>query len=559
MADLLQIFTGNPLSTFVGKKIEAATKPELESEDWALNMEICDVINENDDDAKDAALAIKKRLQQIEQDRNFTVTNRTLTVLETCVSNCSHRFHILVMTKDFIQGLVKLIGPKNNPPIDLQERVLSLIERWADAFRSQPDLSGVVSVYTDLKAKGVTFPARDPNSHVPIQTPQRTVPSSSPPLQPAAAVSRSGRAQSGGGGMVAGPPPMQQPGGQVLLEGEGYNKISQDLVVVQSSIEMFEDIMRALESPANEGADWKLADELSITCRQMKDRIVDLIERIANEDLTIELLRLNDELNTVFTRYETLAKKRPAEQHPPTVGSREQQSASSARPTQPAVVAANPTATTTTTTAATAATTSTSTGSRDPVGSAKPKLSGVSSSTLNELSQIDFNAAAQGGDSSGTNSKLSSNEPSSNKKSPSTYMTTVDPFDTSSILTGSSDASNQKSVTDRMDDLNISGPTSTPAAGNKKAPVGTSSGQVPEEVAAVREQDFAEIENWLSTDSGRDLASISADMPSIEPISVPNSEFENFIASRALAGSTAPTTTGQQQPKSQQPKPEPSV
>ncbi|GBP79776.1 TOM1-like protein 2 [Eumeta japonica] len=35
---------------------------------------------------------------------------------------------------------VKLIGPKNDPPTVVQEKVLSLIQCWADAFQNQPDL-----------------------------------------------------------------------------------------------------------------------------------------------------------------------------------------------------------------------------------------------------------------------------------------------------------------------------------------------------------------------------------------------------------------------------------
>lgn len=44
-------------------------------------------------------------------------------ILETCVKNCGRRFHLLVTNKDFIQDLVKLIGPKNDPPAELQEKV----------------------------------------------------------------------------------------------------------------------------------------------------------------------------------------------------------------------------------------------------------------------------------------------------------------------------------------------------------------------------------------------------------------------------------------------------
>lgn len=44
-------------------------------------------------------------------------------MLETCVKNCGHRFHTLVTNKDFVQELIKLIGPKNDPPREVQEKV----------------------------------------------------------------------------------------------------------------------------------------------------------------------------------------------------------------------------------------------------------------------------------------------------------------------------------------------------------------------------------------------------------------------------------------------------
>lgn len=49
-------------------------------------------------------------------------------VLETCVKNCGKRFHAIVLSKDYASELVKCIGPKYEPPVILQERVLSLIQ-----------------------------------------------------------------------------------------------------------------------------------------------------------------------------------------------------------------------------------------------------------------------------------------------------------------------------------------------------------------------------------------------------------------------------------------------
>ena len=97
----------------------------------------------------------------------------TLTVLETCVKNCGKNFHVLVANKEFIQELVKLIGPKYDPPTAVQEKVLSLIQIWADTFATQPDLKGVVEVYQELRNKGIEFPNIDPDNSVPIYTPQK--------------------------------------------------------------------------------------------------------------------------------------------------------------------------------------------------------------------------------------------------------------------------------------------------------------------------------------------------------------------------------------------------
>ncbi|TNN04081.1 hypothetical protein fugu_001110 [Takifugu bimaculatus] len=168
----MEFLLGNPFSTPVGHCIERATDGSLQNEDWTLNMEICDIINETEDGPKDAIRAMKKRLNG---NRNYREVMLALTVLETCVKNCGHRFHALVTSRDFVDGvLVKIISPKNNPPRIVQDKVLALIQAWADAFRSSPDLTGVVQVYEELKRKGIEFPTSELETLSPIRTPQRT-------------------------------------------------------------------------------------------------------------------------------------------------------------------------------------------------------------------------------------------------------------------------------------------------------------------------------------------------------------------------------------------------
>ena len=50
---------------------------------------------------------------------------------------------------------------------------LCLLQAWADAFRSSPDLTGVVQVYEELKRKGIEFPMSELETLSPIHTPLR--------------------------------------------------------------------------------------------------------------------------------------------------------------------------------------------------------------------------------------------------------------------------------------------------------------------------------------------------------------------------------------------------
>lgn len=99
--------TVETLSIYKNTFPEQATDGTLASENWSLNMEICDMVNETEEGPKDAIKAIRKRLVQ-NAGKNYTVVMYTLTVLETCVKNCGKPFHILACSKDFIQELVRV-------------------------------------------------------------------------------------------------------------------------------------------------------------------------------------------------------------------------------------------------------------------------------------------------------------------------------------------------------------------------------------------------------------------------------------------------------------------
>ncbi|KAL1518094.1 hypothetical protein ABEB36_001769 [Hypothenemus hampei] len=302
MSFIQNALIGNPFSTPVGSRIEQATDTSLASENWALNMEICDIINETEDGPKDAIKAIKKRLSQ-NAGKNYTVIMYTLTILETCVKNCGKRFHILACSKDFVQELVKLLSPKNDPPTAVQEKVLSLIQCWASAFQSDQDLLGVNVVYKDLLSKGIEFPPTDLDSLAPIHTPKKSV-STTPE-----SVSTS-RPSNSSSPIPAAVPHLESPSGAVPLTPEQRAKLQSELDVVQSNMNVLNEMLSEIRPGHEERDELELLQELAGVCHNMQQRLIELIARITNDTLTEELLRINDDMNNLFLRYSRWEKNR---------------------------------------------------------------------------------------------------------------------------------------------------------------------------------------------------------------------------------------------------------
>ncbi|KAI4883902.1 hypothetical protein NFI96_020544 [Prochilodus magdalenae] len=275
-----------------------ATSAALQAEDWGINMEICDIINETDDGPKDAIRAIKKK---IVGNKNFREVMLALTVLETCVKNCGHRFHVYVCSREFVEGvLVRTILPKNNPPMILHDRVLSLIQAWADAFRNSPSLSGVVSVYDDLKRRGLEFPMTDLDALSPIHTPSRSIPENGTSVQ--APADSSTQTASPAPTHIAQPP--QTNGGPVPVSPDQKQKLRAELDLVKGNLTVMTEMLNQLKPGESTASDTELLQQLYSVCKNMQQRVVELIPRLSDEQLIGELLVLNDDLNNAFIRYE---------------------------------------------------------------------------------------------------------------------------------------------------------------------------------------------------------------------------------------------------------------
>uniref|UniRef100_A0A8C5KQR1 Target of myb1-like 2 (chicken) n=1 Tax=Jaculus jaculus TaxID=51337 RepID=A0A8C5KQR1_JACJA len=264
----MEFLLGNPFSTPVGQCLEKATDGSLQSEDWTLNMEICDIINETEEGPRDAIRALKKRLSG---NRNYREVMLALTVLETCVKNCGHRFHILVANRDFIDSvLVKIISPKNNPPTIVQDKVLALIQ---------------------------SVPEVDPAATMPRSQSQNQTSASSYSSPPPASYSA-----------------LQAPAlsvtGPITANSEQIARLRSELDVVRGNTKVMSEMLTEMVPGQEDSSDLELLQELNRTCRAMQHRIVELISRVSNEEVTEELLHVNDDLNNVFLRYERFERYR---------------------------------------------------------------------------------------------------------------------------------------------------------------------------------------------------------------------------------------------------------
>ncbi|XP_016364940.1 target of Myb protein 1 isoform X3 [Sinocyclocheilus rhinocerous] len=286
----MEFLIGSPFSSPVGQRIQKATSAALQTEDWSLNLEICDIINETDDGPKDAVKALKKR---IVGNKNFREVMLALTVLETCVKNCGHRFHVYICSLEFVEGvLVRAILPKNNPPMILHDRVLSLIQAWADAFRNNPSLSGVVNVYEDLRRRGLEFPMTDLDSLSPIHTPNRSIPENG---VSSSSVSPSQSSSS---------PATQSEGQRSPASPEEKRKLRSELDLVKGNLSIMTEMLNHVKPGETSASDAELLQQLYSVCKQMQQRVVELIPNLSEDEMIGELLLVNDDLNNAFIRYE---------------------------------------------------------------------------------------------------------------------------------------------------------------------------------------------------------------------------------------------------------------
>lgn len=98
--------------------------------------------------------------------------------------------------------------------------------------------------------------------------------------------------------------------GPFTLSGDQLAKLQSELDIVTVNMTIMGDMLSQLVPGQEADGDYQMLSVLTETCKEMQGRIVELIGKVTNDEITAELLRINDELNNLFLRHARYEKNR---------------------------------------------------------------------------------------------------------------------------------------------------------------------------------------------------------------------------------------------------------
>ncbi|KAI4330797.1 hypothetical protein MLD38_029046 [Melastoma candidum] len=270
------------------KLVEEATSESLDEPDWAMYLEICDMVNNERINSVELIRGIKRKIML----KIPRVQYLALVLLETCVKNCEKAFSE-VAAERVLDEMVKLIDDPQTV-VNNRNKALTLIEAWGESTSELRYLPVYEETYKSLKSRGIRFPGRDNESLAPIFTPPRSV---------SALESDANLAER-----------LQHDDTFPIYSPE---QIKEAFDVARNSIELLTTVLSS--SPQQDALKDDLTTTLGQQCRQSQYTVQRIIETAGeNEALLFEALSINDDIQRVLQKYEEMQKpaSAPAETEP---------------------------------------------------------------------------------------------------------------------------------------------------------------------------------------------------------------------------------------------------
>uniref|UniRef100_A0A453FUA2 TOM1-like protein 2 n=1 Tax=Aegilops tauschii subsp. strangulata TaxID=200361 RepID=A0A453FUA2_AEGTS len=259
-------------------RVDKATSHLLMGPDWAVNLEICDIINADVWQTKDVVKAVKKRLQH----KDPKVQYYALTLLETMMKNCGEYVQFEVAEQHVLQEMVKIIQKKND--MQVRDKILLLLDSWQEAFGGPGGKYRQYHwAYLEVKRTGVVFPRR---------------PIDAPPILTPPAIHNS-----------------QNYGSPGYAAGSLNERMSSDVDTlslgdlnnIRNVTELLNDMVYALNPSDPEAVKDEIITDLVSQCRSNQQKLMQFVSSTGNEQLLKQGLEINDRLQNVLTKYDAIA------------------------------------------------------------------------------------------------------------------------------------------------------------------------------------------------------------------------------------------------------------
>ncbi|KAJ8471920.1 hypothetical protein OPV22_026263 [Ensete ventricosum] len=266
-----------------GALVDRATSDMLMRPDWAMNVQICDILNRDPGQTKDVVKDLKKRIGQ----KNPKVQLLALTLLETMIKKCGDIVHMYVAEKDLLHEMVKIVKKKHSDS-HVKKKILILIDTWQEAFGGQrARYPQYYAVYQELLRNGVVFPQKCERSSPVCARPQAR------PLR-------------------SHPPPVRSPEFQNKARGSSIPPAFpvlrlNEIENARGIMDVLAEMLNALDPGNREGLKQEVFVDLVGQCRTYRQRVVHLVNTTSEEELLSQGLALNDDLQNVLAKHDAIA------------------------------------------------------------------------------------------------------------------------------------------------------------------------------------------------------------------------------------------------------------
>lgn len=287
----------------VNPMVERATSDMLIGPDWAVNMEICDMINGDIGLTKDVVRGLKKRLGS----KNPKVQLLVLTLLETIIKNCGGISHACVVEKEIPREMVKIV--KKKPDLRVKEKILLLIDTWQEAFGGPTGrYPQYYDAYRELLRAGIVFPQKSETSAPILTDPHRQ---------------QREQARLYNQNLHNSDYQQDAPGSSRDVK---FSTLSlSEIQLARGVVDVLAEMLNALDPGNKEDIKQDVVVDLVEQCLNYKQRVAHLVNSTSDESLLCQGLSLHDDLQRVLSKHEAMASGnsvQTAKHKPKLVGSR---------------------------------------------------------------------------------------------------------------------------------------------------------------------------------------------------------------------------------------------